>query len=89
MIDYTDMSRALDLSRPDSDVDARGTFIRRPSSFRNFIEKGGRFPPEKGSYLSSSTSMGDDILNNFMNARPIPPLCRLHMPLVLLHVTLI
>ena len=25
-----------------------GSFKRAPSSFRNFIQKGGRFPPEKG-----------------------------------------
>jgi glutathionyl-hydroquinone reductase len=29
-------------------VEGDGSFKRAPSSFRNFIQKGGQFPPEKG-----------------------------------------
>lgn len=29
-------------------VEPDGSFKRAPSSFRNFVQKGGQFPPEKG-----------------------------------------
>jgi putative glutathione S-transferase len=41
--DTTDLS---DITKMKPDVD--GTFKRVTSVFRSFIEKGGKFPPEKG-----------------------------------------
>jgi len=39
-----DVSAQSDIGK----MNVRGAFNRAPSSFRNFIEKGGKFEPEKG-----------------------------------------
>ena len=41
-----DVSGQSDISK--MNVEPDGSFKRAPSSFRNFIQKGGQFPPEKG-----------------------------------------
>ena len=41
-----DVSQFSDISK--SKTEADGSFKRAPSSFRNFIQAGGKFPPEKG-----------------------------------------
>jgi glutathionyl-hydroquinone reductase len=33
-----------------AETDAKGSFVRKESTFRNFIEKGGKFEPEAGRY---------------------------------------
>ncbi|CCM00635.1 uncharacterized protein FIBRA_02672 [Fibroporia radiculosa] len=43
-----DVSRQSDINKMTTDGD--GSFKRRPSSFRNFIEPGGKFEPEKDRY---------------------------------------
>ncbi|PCH35107.1 glutathione S-transferase [Wolfiporia cocos MD-104 SS10] len=43
-----DVSHLSDINKMTSDND--GSFKRKASSFRNFIEKGGQFAPEKGRY---------------------------------------
>ncbi|TBU28070.1 glutathione S-transferase [Dichomitus squalens] len=43
-----DVSHQSDISKARTDAD--GSFKRKPSSFRNSIQKGGEFPPEKGRY---------------------------------------
>ncbi|EJF60554.1 glutathione S-transferase [Dichomitus squalens LYAD-421 SS1] len=43
-----DVSHQSDISKRKPDAD--GSFKRKPSSFRNSIQKGGEFPPEKGRY---------------------------------------
>ena len=43
-----DVSHLSDISR--QAADAQGAFKRPPSSFRNFIQAGGQFPPEKGTF---------------------------------------
>jgi len=69
-----------DISKSKSEPD--GSFKRRDSTFRNFIEKGGRFEPELG---QSQTRL----LNGFSHfltcsPRSLPPLHLLRMPLELL-----
>ena len=44
-----DVSSQSDISK--MNVEPDGSFKRAPSSFRNFIQKGGQFPPEKGTPL--------------------------------------
>jgi len=44
-----DVSGQSDISK--MTVEPDGSFKRAPSSFRNFIQKGGQFPPEKGMLL--------------------------------------
>jgi putative glutathione S-transferase len=41
-----DVSHLSDIAR--IPTDAQGAFKRPASSFRNFIQPGGQFPPEKG-----------------------------------------
>ena len=41
-----DVSKWSDISK--STFEADGSFKRKPSSFRDFIQKGGKFEPEKG-----------------------------------------
>ncbi|OSX61179.1 hypothetical protein POSPLADRAFT_1146149 [Postia placenta MAD-698-R-SB12] len=43
-----DVSHLSDIGKMPSSSD--GSFNRKPSTFRNFIEKGGKFEPEKGRY---------------------------------------
>ena len=43
-------NRGSDPSDPRNNADDDGRFVRQVSSFRNFIEKGGKHPPEKGRY---------------------------------------
>ncbi|KAJ8474123.1 hypothetical protein ONZ51_g7423 [Trametes cubensis] len=43
-----DVSKWSDISK--STFEADGSFKRKPSSFRDFIQKGGKFEPEKGRY---------------------------------------
>lgn len=43
-----DVSHLSDISKSISEPD--GSFNRKPSVFRNFVEKGGQFAPEKGRY---------------------------------------
>ena len=43
-----DVSSQSDISKMKTDSD--GSFKRKPSTFRNTIEKGGRFEPERGRY---------------------------------------
>jgi hypothetical protein len=49
-----DVSNQSDISR--SKMDKSGSFNRRPSSFRDTIEKGGEFEPEKGKCLCFCSS---------------------------------
>lgn len=44
-----DVSHLSDIGKMPSSSD--GSFNRKPSTFRNFIEKGGKFEPEKGELL--------------------------------------
>ena len=56
------MSSFSDLSKPKTEPD--GSFKRVPSSFRNFIQVGGQFPPEKGtSYLDSFPKFAPQLLS--------------------------
>ena len=50
-----DVSHLSDITQMKTEHD--GSFKRAPSSFRNFIEKGGRFEPEKGLYLVVSPAL--------------------------------
>ncbi|KAI9068078.1 Glutathionyl-hydroquinone reductase [Trametes sanguinea] len=43
-----DVSKQSDISKSTTEQD--GSFKRKPSSFRDFIQKGGKFEPEKGRY---------------------------------------
>jgi putative glutathione S-transferase len=43
-------SAGADPTRVGHNADADGKFVRQTSAFRNFIEKGGKHPPEKGRY---------------------------------------
>jgi glutathionyl-hydroquinone reductase len=43
-----DVSHQSDIARMQNEKD--GEFRRKPSSFRNTIEEGGQFAPEKGRY---------------------------------------
>lgn len=43
-----DVSSQSDISKMQRQGD--GTFLRKPSTFRNFIEKGGEFAPERDRY---------------------------------------
>ena len=45
-----DVSHLSDISK--GKVEADGSFKRKASSFRNFIEKGGEFAPDKGELLA-------------------------------------
>ena len=74
-----DVSKFSDISKSISEPD--GSFNRRPSSFRNFIEKGGQYAPEKGAFprfVYAWTSLRTDPLCS----RTIPPLCLLRVPYV-------
>lgn len=42
----SDVSHLSDISKMKTEDD--GSFKRKASSFRNFVEKGGQFEPEKG-----------------------------------------
>ena len=46
-----DVSHFSDISKSKTEPD--GSFKRAPSSFRNFIQVGGQFPPEKGTSISN------------------------------------
>lgn len=50
-----DVSTFTDISK--SKTEADGSFKRKPSSFRNFIQKGGEFEPEKGESSMSQFAM--------------------------------
>ena len=52
MTTQRDVSKFSDISKGVAEAD--GTFKRKASSFRRFIEKGGEFEPEKGEYRTSS-----------------------------------
>ena len=41
-----DVSHNSDIAKMKTEQD--GSFARKPSQFRNWVEKGGRFEPEKG-----------------------------------------
>lgn len=43
-----DVTHLTDISKGLAEAD--GTFKRKASTFRRFIEKGGEFEPEKGTY---------------------------------------
>ena len=43
-----DTSHQSDVTKIPTDAD--GAFKRPASSFRNFIQAGGKFPPERGTY---------------------------------------
>ena len=43
-----DVSEFSDISKMRTEGD--GSFKRKPSTFRNWVEKGGRFEPERGEY---------------------------------------
>ena len=45
-----DVSHLSDIAK--SPTEADGSFKRPASSFRNFIQAGGQFPPERGTYTS-------------------------------------
>ena len=49
-----DVSTQSDISKAAMDKD--GSFKRKDSQFRNVIEKGGRFPPEKGAVFAHPRS---------------------------------
>ena len=44
-------NRGSDPSEPRTNADDDGRFVRQVSSFRDYIEKGGKHPPEKGRYI--------------------------------------
>lgn len=50
-----DVSTFSDISK--SKTEADGSFKRKPSSFRNFIQNGGEFEPEKGESFLSQLAM--------------------------------
>ena len=50
MASSRDVSSQSDISKMKTEAD--GSFKRKPSSFRHSIEKGGKFPPEKGSMFT-------------------------------------
>ena len=51
MATQRDVSAQSDISKMQAEGD--GSFKRKPSTFRNFIEKGGKFEPEKGERMPS------------------------------------
>ena len=51
MATQRDVSAQSDISKMQAEGD--GSFKRKPSTFRNFIEKGGKFEPEKGERMLS------------------------------------
>src|SRR5260221_6752781 len=46
-----DVSHLSDISRMTTETG--GAFKRAPSSFRNFIQAGGEFPPERGTWCTA------------------------------------
>lgn len=60
-----DVSHLSDISKSISEPD--GSFNRKPSVFRNFVEKGGAFAPEKGRYhLYVSYACRTSVRNTFL-----------------------
>lgn len=49
-----DVTHLTDISKGLAEAD--GTFQRKASTFRSFIEKGGEFEPEKGTHVPVSRS---------------------------------
>ena len=67
-----DLSHQVDPSKFTTDAD--GAFKRRPSSFRNFIQKGGEFPPEKGERTSIPYTRQERMPTRNPYFRPLPSL---------------
>jgi hypothetical protein len=54
-------------SQPDiSQITAQGAFKRIPSSFRNFIENGGKFEPERGMRFDGVAESQKSVLSHVM-----------------------
>ena len=70
-----DVTHLSDISKGKMEPD--GSFKRKASSFRNFIEKGGEFAPEKGEW-PNACACGSDT-DAVCRRRPLPPLCLLRM----------
>ena len=69
-----DVSHLSDISKAKPEPD--GTFKRKAASFRNFIEKGGKFTPEKGEWPVCPYARNIDAV---CRCRPLPPLCFLRV----------
>lgn len=73
-----DVTHLSDISKGKMEPD--GSFKRKASSFRNFIEKGGEFAPEKGELPIVCARGRDPDANCDLRCRPLPPLCLLRVP---------
>ena len=70
-----DVSAQSDISK--MKVEPDGSFKRAASSFRNFIQKGGQFPPEKGKPAPNPFLFSDSYTSR---CRPLPSLRVIRLP---------